>query len=162
MEKIESDREMSMTDELTKTLELEANINEIVGSWDENTLNTSSFPNAKVKSKIRRKSKKICSPYVPISTNGDLENSFSSSGIDEVYKKSEEYNTSDILDGETQDNISTIGWKELSNIAELLPEKKELLRYSTDNIERELSSLLVDCSDYYVVTKDLHLLFNDV
>jgi len=27
MEKIESDREMSMTDELTKTLELEANIN---------------------------------------------------------------------------------------------------------------------------------------
>ena len=49
---------MSMTDELTKTLELEANINEIVGSWDENTLNTNSFPNAKVKSKIRRKSKK--------------------------------------------------------------------------------------------------------
>ena len=113
MEKIESDREMSMTDDLIKTLELEANINEIVGSWDENTLNTSSFPNAKVKSKIRRKSKKICSPYVPISTNGDLENSFSSSAIDEVHEKSEEYSTSDILDGETQDNISTIGWKEL-------------------------------------------------
>ena len=162
MKPIESDREMSMTDDLIKTLELEAKINEIVGSWNENTLNTSSFPNAKVKSKIRRKSKKICSPYVPISTNGDLEYSFSSSATDEVYKKSEEYHTSDILDGETQDNISTIGWEKLSNIAELLPGKKELLRYSTDNIERELSSLLVDCSDYYVVTKDLHLLFNDV
>ena len=49
MEQIESDREMSMTDELTKTLELEANINEIVGSWDENALNTNSFLNAKVK-----------------------------------------------------------------------------------------------------------------
>ena len=48
MEKIESDREMSMTDELTKTLELEANINEIVGSWDENTLNTNLFPNTKI------------------------------------------------------------------------------------------------------------------
>ena len=57
MEKSESDREMSMKNELTKTLELEANINEIVGSWDENTLNTNSLPNAKVKSKIRRKSK---------------------------------------------------------------------------------------------------------
>ena len=108
----------------------------IVGSWDENTLHTNSFPNATVKSKIRRKSKNICSPYVLISTNGDLENYFSSSTTDEVYEKSEEYNTSDILDGETQDNISTIGWKELSNIVELLPEKKELLRYSTNNIER--------------------------
>ena len=37
-----------------------------------------------------------------------------------------------------------------------------MLRYSTDNIQREISSLLVDCSDYYVVTKDLHLFFNDV
>ena len=35
MKKIESDTEISMTDELTKNLELEANINEIVGSWDE-------------------------------------------------------------------------------------------------------------------------------
>ena len=48
MEQIESDREMSMTDELTKTLELEANINEIVGSWDENTLKTNLFPNTKI------------------------------------------------------------------------------------------------------------------
>ena len=35
MKPIESDREMSVTDDLIKTLELEANINEIVGSWDE-------------------------------------------------------------------------------------------------------------------------------
>ena len=62
------------------------------------------------------KSKKICSPYVPISTNGDLEYFFSSSATDEVYEKFEEYSTLDILDEETQDNISTIGWKEMSNI----------------------------------------------
>jgi len=30
----------------------------VVGSWDENALHTNSFPNAKVKSKIGRKSKK--------------------------------------------------------------------------------------------------------
>ena len=46
---------------------------------------------------------------------------FSSSAIGEVYEKSEEYSTSDMLDEETQDNISTTGRKELSNIAELLP-----------------------------------------
>ena len=57
-----------------------------VGSWDENTLNINSVPNTKVKSKKRRKSQKICSPYVPISTNDDLENSFSSSTTDEVYE----------------------------------------------------------------------------
>ena len=61
MEQIELDREISMTDYLIKTLELEVNINEIEGSWDENTLNTNWFPNAKVKSKIRRKSKKMFS-----------------------------------------------------------------------------------------------------
>ena len=32
MKPIESDREMSMTDDLIKTLELEAKINEILGS----------------------------------------------------------------------------------------------------------------------------------
>ena len=36
-----------MKDELTNTLELEANINEIVGSWDENTLITNSFERVK-------------------------------------------------------------------------------------------------------------------
>ena len=43
-----------------------------------------------------------------MSTNGDLENYFSSSTTDEVYEKSEEYNTSDILDRETQDKIRII------------------------------------------------------
>ena len=85
-----------------------------------------------------------------MSTNGDLENYFHLLLPTKFMI---------FFDVETQDKISTIGWKELSNIAELSPDKKELLRYPTDNIERELSSLLVDCSDYYVVTKYLHLFF---